>query len=157
MAAELVHDAADLSRWLAYVLALDVEVGATARDLRSARELRAALWDLARQRVAGQPLDPDAVAVMNAAAARPPLVPALHGEAAGLVSPVTAAQALSALARDAIDLLSGPLGYRICTCASPDCELLFVDASRPGRRRWCSMERCGNRAKTRSYRRRQGD
>jgi predicted RNA-binding Zn ribbon-like protein len=30
--------------------------------------------------------------------------------------------------------------------------LLYVDASRPGRRRWCSMERCGDRAKKRKAR-----
>jgi predicted RNA-binding Zn ribbon-like protein len=153
MAAELVHDADDLGRWLAYVLDLDA-VTATPRDLAAAKALRAALWDLAQQRVAGAPLDATAVAVVNAAAAVPPPVPVLgaDGRAAEPRRPVTARQALSALARDAIDLLAGPLGDRIRTCASPDCELLFVDASRPGRRRWCSMERCGNRAKTREYR-----
>jgi predicted RNA-binding Zn ribbon-like protein len=31
---------------------------------------------------------------------------------------------------------------------------MFIDHSRPGRRRWCSMERCGNRAKTARYRQR---
>jgi hypothetical protein len=34
------------------------------------------------------------------------------------------------------------------------CSLLFVDTSRSGRRRWCSMERCGNRAKVAAHRRR---
>ena len=37
-------------------------------------------------------------------------------------------------------------------CAAEDCGLLFVDASRPGQRRWCSMERCGNLAKVRGHR-----
>jgi len=154
MAAELVHDAPDLGRWLAYVLALDEDVAAGPRDLAPAKALRAALWDLAQARVAGTRPDPEAIAVVNAAAARPPLAPALHpdGETAGLAPPVGASQALSTLARDAIELLSGPLAHRIRACASDDCELLFVDASRPGLRRWCSMERCGNRAKTREYR-----
>jgi predicted RNA-binding Zn ribbon-like protein len=31
---------------------------------------------------------------------------------------------------------------------------MFVDTSRPGKRRWCSMELCGNRKKTATYRRR---
>lgn len=56
-------------------------------------------------------------------------------------------QALSTLVRDAIDLFSSPLAGRIRTCAAEDCGLLFVDTSRPGWRRWCSMERCGDRAK----------
>jgi len=42
-------------------------------------------------------------------------------------------------------------------CAADDCALMFVDTSRPGQRRWCSMDLCGNRSKTQSYRRRRSD
>jgi predicted RNA-binding Zn ribbon-like protein len=59
---------------------------------------------------------------------------------------------LSTLARDAIDLFTGPLSGRIRVCAADDRGLLFVDASRPGRCRWCSMDRCGNLSKVRRYR-----
>jgi predicted RNA-binding Zn ribbon-like protein len=51
-----------------------------------------------------------------------------------------------------IELLSGPLAVRIRECASDDCPLVFVDSSRPGARRWCAMERCGNRHKLRALR-----
>jgi predicted RNA-binding Zn ribbon-like protein len=61
---------------------------------------------------------------------------------------------LSTLARDAIDLVTGPYARRVRECASDECALLFVDTSRPGRRRWCSMDGCGNRAKTAGYRKR---
>ena len=54
-----------------------------------------------------------------------------------------------------IELLSGPLAERFRECASDNCPLVFVDASRPGSRRWCSMERCGNRNKIRAHRARQ--
>ena len=60
----------------------------------------------------------------------------------------TVAQALSSVARDAIDLLSGPLIAQVRSCAGPDCTILFIDTSRPGTRRWCSMEACGNQAKS---------
>ncbi|MDI5982688.1 CGNR zinc finger domain-containing protein, partial [Amycolatopsis magusensis] len=30
-----------------------------------------------------------------------------------------------------------------------------LDTSRPGNRRWCSMQRCGNRNKVKAYRERQ--
>ena len=73
-----------------------------------------------------------------------------------LVEP-TAAAALATLARDAVDLFGGRLAARIRVCAAEDCGLLFVDASRPGRRRWCSMERCGNLAKVRGHRARRAD
>ena len=62
--------------------------------------------------------------------------------------------ALTELARGAIELVAGPELPRIRDCADPSCSLMFIDHSPPGRRRWCSMERCGNRAKTKSYRRR---
>ncbi|MBA3584454.1 MAG: CGNR zinc finger domain-containing protein, partial [Gemmatimonadetes bacterium] len=37
-------------------------------------------------------------------------------------------------------------------CESRDCALLFFDDSRPGKRRWCSPGRCGDRARARAYR-----
>jgi predicted RNA-binding Zn ribbon-like protein len=43
---------------------------------------------------------------------------------------------------------------RLKICAAPDCRWAFYDTSRSGAGRWCSMEVCGNRAKTRAYRRR---
>lgn len=36
---------------------------------------------------------------------------------------------------------------RIRLCAQPDCIRYFLDTSRNGTRRWCSMALCGNRAK----------
>lgn len=39
---------------------------------------------------------------------------------------------------------------RIRTCAG-DCTLRFHDTSKAGRRRWCSMAVCGNRAKAREH------
>lgn len=46
-------------------------------------------------------------------------------------------------------LINGPLDrLRQCPgCA--DCGWLFLDSSRAGRRRWCSMEGCGSRVKMR--------
>lgn len=44
---------------------------------------------------------------------------------------------------------------RIKLCAAPDCRWAFHDRSRSGRGRWCDMNVCGNRHKTRTYRERQ--
>jgi predicted RNA-binding Zn ribbon-like protein len=60
-------------------------------------------------------------------------------------------------ARDAVDLFSGPLARRIRACAAPDCGLLYVDQSRTGSRHWCSMQRCGTRARVRTHRERGRD
>ena len=43
---------------------------------------------------------------------------------------------------------------RMRMCGSDECRWVFYDGSRSGRGRWCSMEPCGNRVKTRAYRRR---
>ena len=34
----------------------------------------------------------------------------------------------------------------------PDCGVPFVDVSRPGRRRWCEDQRCGDRARQKAFR-----
>ncbi|OXM68798.1 CGNR zinc finger domain-containing protein [Amycolatopsis vastitatis] len=59
---------------------------------------------------------------------------------------------LALLARDALDLVTSPEFGRVRRCAGPRCGALFLDTSRPGTRRWCSMEICGNQAKKSTYR-----
>ncbi|MFC9972033.1 CGNR zinc finger domain-containing protein [Spirillospora sp. NPDC127200] len=50
--------------------------------------------------------------------------------------------------------LRGERAERIRKCANPACVLWFYDISKNGSRRWCSMEVCGNRAKTDRYQQR---
>jgi predicted RNA-binding Zn ribbon-like protein len=45
------------------------------------------------------------------------------------------------------DLLTGPQLARVRECANDKCLWLFLDESKNGTRRWCSMTACGNRAK----------
>jgi predicted RNA-binding Zn ribbon-like protein len=53
-------------------------------------------------------------------------------------------------AQNLLELLrAGP--DRIRRCAGHGCVLHFYDASRGGRRQWCSMAACGNRAKARRH------
>ena len=53
-----------------------------------------------------------------------------------------------AVAIDAVTLLANPDRLdRVRHCPGHDCGWLFLDLS--GRRRWCSMETCGSRAKMR--------
>ncbi len=40
-------------------------------------------------------------------------------------------------------------------CEGPDCALYFLDVSKSHKRRWCSMDLCGNRAKAASFRMKQ--
>ena len=68
----------------------------------------------------------------------------------GLVGPADH-RLLWRIARSAAELLTGDQLARVKLCAMPDCGWLFLDDSRAGNRRWCSMETCGNRHKARRH------
>jgi predicted RNA-binding Zn ribbon-like protein len=146
---EILHEPADASRFLGIVLETEPP-RIRSKDMDEVVTLRRAISGLARSRVTGVEGPAGARETINQAAANPPLVPQLKAGWDQRLAPGTTAQALSTIARDAIDLFSSPLADRIRICEADDCGLLFVDTSRPGTRRWCSMEWCGDRAKKRS-------
>lgn len=63
---------------------------------------------------------------------------------------------LAPIARAAAELVIDTDPARIRRCASERCGRWFVDTSRGGRRKWCSMATCGNRAKAARHRRGMG-
>ncbi|MGW7366941.1 CGNR zinc finger domain-containing protein [Streptomyces sp. NPDC054841] len=151
---EVLDEPEGLVRWAeASRLAPGLPLTVTAAEAAEARALRDALWRLTRARAHGRAADPADVVVLNDAAAAPALVARLAPDATRAWAPgATGTQLVSTVARDAIDLFTGPYADRIRECGAHDCGLLFVDTSRPGRRRWCAMERCGNRHKVRTHR-----
>lgn len=153
---ERLREPGDLARWCREAGLLDETVPTTPGGLEDARELREAIHRYAKDVIARRP--PDAVDgdVIQAAAAAPPLIPVLRSATRRLTAPPEGAEraVLSTIARDAIDLFTGTAADRIRECASPECALLFVDTSRPGRRRWCSSSACGGRERAAAYRRR---
>jgi predicted RNA-binding Zn ribbon-like protein len=160
---ERLPDSEALAAWLVAMRLLppDSAVPVTARQLRAVRELREVAHRLVRATMAGQVLRSADVARLNKVAARPDLAPQLRGGADeqchhvvrwGEQDPVDAT--LATLARDVVLLLSDPRTSRIKQCEHPDCSLLFFDDSQSGKRRWCSMDRCGNLMKIAGYRQR---
>ena len=125
----------------------------TDRDLTDAGGLRGAIERLARTRADGTQPQADDIDTVNLFAATPDIPPAIEGghRQAGR-SRVRTGQALSTIARDAVHLLENDAEHRIRECAADDCHLVFYDESRTNNRRWCSMQRCGNRAKVRAFR-----
>ena len=61
---------------------------------------------------------------------------------------------LTPIALSALDFAASARRDRLRPCAAEGCQRWFLDTSKSGRRRWCTMERCGNRAKAERYRRR---
>ncbi|MEV0385680.1 ABATE domain-containing protein [Nonomuraea sp. NPDC050643] len=153
---ERLPDPAALSRWIAEA-GLHPEPGeVTPHDLAHARLLREALNRMVRAVMDGAAPDPSDVEEVNAASRLPDLAPLVvltsSGPALRRQAAHVAPAALATVARDAATLVTGPLIDRVKECANPGCSLLFLDDSQARRRRWCSMERCGNLAKIATYR-----
>lgn len=114
--------------------------------------LRAALEALFERRASA-----DQLQLINAAcrgAPRPPLFHTDDGVSARLPDALSFEEALGLIAADANRLVVDDLLPRVGVCQHERCGLLFLDTSRGGRRQWCSMQRCGNRAKVARFERR---
>ncbi|MEU6253813.1 CGNR zinc finger domain-containing protein [Streptomyces sp. NPDC047043] len=119
-------------------------------DVEQAVAVREAVYELVTARLAGETYDKTALAVMNNAARRSPVTPQLTPT--GRWSDATPEQALSTVARHAVELLSGPDVPLMKECGNPECTRVYIDRSRGMRRQWCGMESCGNRLKAAAYR-----
>ena len=147
---ELLVEPTDLLRWLdsAGMRATD----ATEADLHTARALREAIYALALARIGGTDA-PEARERINCVAAITPALPRLESDG-GVSLSSSADGMLAMIAREAIFLFGSERAAQIHQCQADVCTLLFVDTSRRGDRRWCSMAGCGNRAKLADFRRR---
>ena len=149
---ERLHHPADLGAWLDERFD-EVDGTATDRELTDAVALRSAIARAVTAISHGEQPTGDDVDVINLFAATPDIPPVLAGgrRQAGR-SRARVGQTLSAIAREAVELFSADQLERIRVCAADDCGLVFYDASRSNNRRWCSMQRCGNREKVRTHR-----
>ncbi len=151
-----VGDAVD---WLVVAGLLPAAVPAPKAVLAEAIELREAIDAGVRAALAARPADPAALTTIDDwlmhAGTRPQLAPGPDGrphltERAAADSP---RRALGMVALDAARMLGTPAETaRIRICASSTCSARFYDRSPGGRRRWCTMERCGNVEKVRRHR-----
>lgn len=151
---ELLLEPRDLGRWLVAAGLTPRAPDATPADVEHARELREAIYRLATTTVTHRPPSPADRALINRWAALPAPVPQLAADhtitwlGGGLHA------LLAVIARDAVDLFGSPLASRLRACSGASCSIIFLDNSRAGQRRWCSMTSCGNKAKVAEFRRR---
>lgn len=149
---EALHSPDDLSTWLRERLPVAVGAART-RDLFDAIALRDAIARMALGFARGESPRATDLDLVNLYAATPDIPPALPGGTRQAGRSVhTIGQALSTIARDAVDLFDAANAGRIRECNGSDCAMVYLDTSRAATRRWCSMQRCGNRAKVRAHR-----
>lgn len=148
---ELLNTPDDLARWLVSAGMASTKPRTTAEDLASARVLREAIFLLAgkpsraKAEAARETLNRIAADIAAAPQLQTNGTTRLEGDAGAL---------LVTLAREAVQLFGSDVAKLIRQCESATCTLYFVDTSRRGDRRWCSMSGCGNKAKVRAFRRR---
>lgn len=121
-----------------------------APDLVQAKAAREAMYVLVIAQLQRKNYDPTALDLLNQTAREPAAVPQLT--ASGRHTEATPAEALSTLAREAVELLSGSETALLKECENPECTTVYLDRSRGGRRQWCSMDPCGNKIKAAAYR-----
>ncbi len=127
--------------------------------LQEGRRLRQEMGAALERWLRGAPIpDPSLFALNRCLAARATRLQVRQAGGAVEVSrvsePSDSPGHLGSVAERFVRLLTEADPQRIRTCASEDCHLWFRDTSRNGSRRWCSMARCGNRAKVAAHYRR---
>lgn len=150
--AEILHSERDLAEWLGARFT-EFDGNVNDRELHDALNLRGAVARAVLATSRGDiPASAD-VDLVNLYAATPDIPPVLAGGSrqAGRRT-ARVGQTLSEMARQAVALLSDENRERIRECSASDCHIVFYDESRSNNRRWCSMARCGNRAKVRKHR-----
>jgi predicted RNA-binding Zn ribbon-like protein len=147
---DLVDTPARLRSWSAE-WGLSPTTAVTDDDVSRAQALREALHGLARAAAHDEPPSAGDVRVVNASLRESlPVELRRSGGAIAVGRPGSAGEALSRLARQAVDDLAGPNRPRLRACGDDECSGIFLDPT--GRRRWCSDERCGVKARVRAHR-----
>jgi predicted RNA-binding Zn ribbon-like protein len=153
---DLIGDAEALARW-ARLAGVEGGPGDDAREVATTGDLREALrvaFEALRQ---GAAPDGSALGRINRHLADVTLTRAIAAGPGGaeavprlsVTGPVVAARA----AADFADFLEAGLEpARLKHCANPACTMVFYDRGKNNRRRWCSMQACGNRDKVANYR-----
>jgi predicted RNA-binding Zn ribbon-like protein len=151
---ELLAEPSDVARWLFESKAAVGPIEVHQTGFNDARRLRTAIFEAASLLHAGKIPGRKSVAVINEFAAKPVAKVQLNQNTwkQEFVADDPVNAGLSVVARDAIDLLTGPQAKLIRTCDEPSCRMLFVDTSPGARRRWCSMTRCGSKSKGKAFR-----
>jgi predicted RNA-binding Zn ribbon-like protein len=155
--ADALADPASAEAWLTEARLASPGTEYDEADLRRLIEVRRAMLELVAAN-GGAGLQRRAVTTLNEAARRVRLGVRLHpvdgyrvmAEGVGVDRPI------GELLISVTGAMTAGNWNRLKVCANDACQRAFYDSSRNRSARWCSMARCGNRMKGRSYRLRHG-
>ncbi len=155
---ERLGDPRDLAGWLLHAgLAPGPDLRARPADLARAIELREALRALLLSHTDGDAEPAEPLEVLDRVAVRARLQLRFTDGAVRLEP--QAAGVDGALGR-LLSIVQGSIAdgtwSRLKACRDPACEWAFYDHTKNRSGCWCTMAECGNRAKARAYRERQG-
>lgn len=164
---ELLKDYADLVRWARSVGAVgpvearalrkwgEEHPRAAAKVLAEAIHLREAIAAIATSLIKGRAPQAAPIARVEGACrvaqANRVLLPAATGARWAWREDLDPQRPLWAAALDAERILTGEDAAHVRQCGDAECGWFFVDTSHAQKRRWCSMEACGNRNKARRF------
>jgi predicted RNA-binding Zn ribbon-like protein len=124
--------------------------------LEHVHAVRAGLREIVEAVVARRAVDPGALAAVNRVLRARSVVELVPGEGSVALAHRQVGDplddALAAIAEPLVALIASRGTDRLRICANDGCAWVFHDTSRAGRRRWCSMASCGNRAKAARHR-----
>jgi hypothetical protein len=152
---EAIGDPDSLRSWLSsrWLLADGERVGEA--DVARAKEVRKALRSLLAANN-GREADAAAIRALNLATERARLTVRFGADGRATLEPGAGGVdgALGRVLAAVHASMEEGIWGRLKSCANATCGWAFYDRSKNRSGRWCSMEVCGNRTKTRAYRRR---
>lgn len=146
---EMLKSPSSLDSWFRESGVADADTNCQPSDVSNAVALREAIYSLIAAWLANEGYDESALSLVNRAARTPCTIPQLTVE--GRRIEASPEQAMSSVARTAIDILSGPEALLLKECGRPECTQVYIDRSRGSRREWCSMK-CRNRVNAAAFR-----
>jgi len=151
---ERLTSTGEFQRWLSLSPLQLAKIRITGDDLDVAKILRGAIWRVAEAVLTNAVPRAGDVRVINRSMDQCGLRRALDLSATSMRwHQPTIGAVLSTIAQDAVSLFGDPRQrVRLRRCEHEHCRVIFFDDSRPGLRRWCASNRCGDRTRARAYR-----
>ena len=124
--------------------------------LERARNLREAVYRVFEQRLNGEELRPEDLALISEENGRASMNRVLTPSTVGVCgydwrTYDNLARPLWPAALSATTLIASEDATRVKACGNDGCHWLFLDTTKNRSRRWCDMKECGNREKARRH------